>query len=197
MQMHAAVLRARCAGRHEYGGLRRRWGRFGRSWSPRSSGRPRSWRWIYTTHTWSWPRNWAPRTSWGRRRRCCHPGSEATRGGAQYALDITGVPAVIAGAIDALRPTGTIGLVGAGSRNLVIAPYALSAGKNVMGILEGNAVPQVFLPHLIELWRQGRFPFDKQQISAGATDEAGAVPLTPRAEQLHSPRGRPSAGPAR
>jgi aryl-alcohol dehydrogenase len=30
-----------------------------------------------------------------------------------------------------------------------------------MGILEGSAVPQVFIPTLIELWRQGRFPFDK------------------------------------
>ena len=30
-----------------------------------------------------------------------------------------------------------------------------------MGILEGDAVPQLFIPQLIQLWKQGRFPFDK------------------------------------
>ena len=84
-----------------------------------------------------------------------------TGGGARYALDTTGDPAVIAAAVDALRPTGTLGLVGAGSRDLVLRADALAAGKNLMGILEGDAVPQVFLPELIALWRQGRFPFDR------------------------------------
>jgi aryl-alcohol dehydrogenase len=31
-----------------------------------------------------------------------------------------------------------------------------------MGILEGDTVPHVFIPQLIDLWRQGRFPFDRQ-----------------------------------
>jgi aryl-alcohol dehydrogenase len=84
-----------------------------------------------------------------------------TGGGARYALDTTGVPAVIAAAVDALRPTGTLGLVGAGSRDLVLRADALAAGKHLMGILEGDAVPQVFVPELIALWRQGRFPFDR------------------------------------
>ena len=88
--------------------------------------------------------------------------------------DTTGVPEVVAGAIDALRPTGTIGLVGAGSRDLVLAPTALAAGKNVMGILEGDSVPQLFLPRLINLWRQGSFPFDKliQTYSLSEINEA-------------------------
>jgi len=85
----------------------------------------------------------------------------ATGDGAQYALDTTGVPEVITGAVEALRATGTLGLAGAGSREVVLAPSALSGGKNLMGILEGDAVPQVFLPRLISLWRQGRFPFDR------------------------------------
>jgi aryl-alcohol dehydrogenase len=44
---------------------------------------------------------------------------------------------------------------------LVIEPNLLAAGRNIMGILEGDAVPQVFIPQLIDLWRQGRFPFDR------------------------------------
>ncbi|MFF4430002.1 zinc-binding dehydrogenase [Streptomyces sp. NPDC001513] len=71
-----------------------------------------------------------------------------TRGGAQYALDTTGNPGVINTAIDVLRPTGTVGLVGAPSRPLTLPPSALAQGKNVRGILEGDAVPQLFIPQL-------------------------------------------------
>jgi aryl-alcohol dehydrogenase len=117
------------------------------------------------------------------------------RGGAQYALDTTGLPAVIAGAIDALRPTGTIGLVGAVSQDLVLAPAALAAGKKIVGILEGDAVPQVFLPQLIALWQQGRFPFDKlirtyplSAINEAERDAANGVTVKP----VLIPEGNPA-----
>jgi aryl-alcohol dehydrogenase len=84
-----------------------------------------------------------------------------TGGGAQYAFDTTGLPAVITTAINSLRPTGTCGLVGIGQGDLVLDPMALAGGRNLMGILEGDAVPQLFIPQLIQLWKQGRFPFDK------------------------------------
>jgi aryl-alcohol dehydrogenase len=84
-----------------------------------------------------------------------------TGDGVQYAFDTTGVPAVIATAVSSLRPTGTCGLVGVGQGNLVLDPFALAGGRNLMGILEGDAVPQLFIPQLIQLWKQGRFPFDK------------------------------------
>ncbi|MFT3851594.1 MAG: NAD(P)-dependent alcohol dehydrogenase [Ilumatobacteraceae bacterium] len=84
-----------------------------------------------------------------------------TGDGLQYAFDTTGVPDVILTAIGALRQTGTCGLVGVQIAPLEIAPNALAAGKNVMGILEGDAIPQVFIPELIALWRQGRFPFER------------------------------------
>ncbi|MFI5672864.1 NAD(P)-dependent alcohol dehydrogenase [Streptomyces sp. NPDC051704] len=86
---------------------------------------------------------------------------ELTRGGPQYALDTTGIPDVINTAIEALRPTGTVGLIGVPSRPLTLPPAALAQGKNVRGILEGDAVPQLFIPQLLELWQQGRFPFDR------------------------------------
>ena len=34
-------------------------------------------------------------------------------------------------------------------------------GRTVRGIIEGDSAPRVFIPQLIELWRAGRFPFDK------------------------------------
>jgi len=102
------------------------------------------------------------------------------------ALDTTGAPQVIASAIDSLRPTGTVGLVGAATRELVLAPAALAAGKNIMGILEGDAVPQLLLPRLIELWRQDRFPFDRlirtypfSEITAAEADAASGATIKP------------------
>jgi aryl-alcohol dehydrogenase len=84
-----------------------------------------------------------------------------TGDGVQYAFDTTGHPGVVLTAINALRPTGVCGLVGVQTAPLTIENNLLAAGRNVMGILEGDAVPQVFIPQLIELWRQGRFPFDR------------------------------------
>ena len=34
-------------------------------------------------------------------------------------------------------------------------------GKAIRGILEGESVPDIFIPQLIELNLQGRFPFEK------------------------------------
>ena len=34
-------------------------------------------------------------------------------------------------------------------------------GRGVRGIIEGDSVPDEFIPRLIELHRQGRFPFDR------------------------------------
>ncbi|GAA1720919.1 NAD(P)-dependent alcohol dehydrogenase [Fodinicola feengrottensis] len=84
-----------------------------------------------------------------------------TGSGTQFALDSTGVPAVIVNAITALRQTGTCGLLGVVKGDLILPASVLALGRNVKGILEGDAVPQVFLPKLIDLWQQGRFPFDR------------------------------------
>jgi aryl-alcohol dehydrogenase len=34
-------------------------------------------------------------------------------------------------------------------------------GLTIRGIVEGDADPQTFIPHLLDLHRQGKFPFDK------------------------------------
>jgi aryl-alcohol dehydrogenase len=37
----------------------------------------------------------------------------------------------------------------------------MASGKRIMGIVQGDSVPDVFIPYLLELHAQGRFPFDK------------------------------------
>jgi len=82
-------------------------------------------------------------------------------GGLDYTFDTTGLPAVMTGAVMALRPRGICGVVGVRGADFVLPPLSLEVGRTVIGIIEGDAVPQVFIPQMIALWRQGRFPFDK------------------------------------
>lgn len=51
-------------------------------------------------------------------------------------------------------------LVGAGFEPLTVFPPTL-AGKTITYVYEGDAVPHVFIPQLIRLWKQGVFPFDR------------------------------------
>lgn len=86
-----------------------------------------------------------------------------TGGGADYTLECTGVPAVLRMAVDALAIPGVCGVVGAAPFGAEVAldVNSLVAGRTVRGIIEGDAVPQRFIPELIALWREGRFPFDR------------------------------------
>jgi len=34
-------------------------------------------------------------------------------------------------------------------------------GRCLVGVIEGDSIPDVFIPKLLALYRQGRFPFDK------------------------------------
>jgi aryl-alcohol dehydrogenase len=61
-------------------------------------------------------------------------------------------------------PGGTCGLIGAppfGAEVSLDVNQMLALGSTLRGIVEGESVPDVFLPRLIELWRQGRFPVDR------------------------------------
>jgi aryl-alcohol dehydrogenase len=77
-------------------------------------------------------------------------------------LDTTGSPAVIAGAVEVLAPRGTCGLVGAaGNRQLTLPLSELTFGRRLMGIIEGDSVPKLFIPALLALHRKGQLPFDR------------------------------------
>lgn len=77
------------------------------------------------------------------------------------ALDTTGVPEVISAGIQALAQRGVLGLVAAQTGDLAVTPLDLAVGRSLTGILLGDAVPRRLIPHLADLWRQGRFPFDR------------------------------------
>jgi len=112
---------------------------------------------------------------------------EITGAGAQFALESTGRPEVLAQGIEALRPLGQIGVVGApqlGTTAQFDVNNLLLGGRTIRGIVEGDSVPSVFIPQLVELHRQGRFPFDKlvrfyelDQINEAARDSVAGGTL--------------------
>ncbi|MGP4017542.1 NAD(P)-dependent alcohol dehydrogenase [Saccharopolyspora sp. 5N708] len=84
----------------------------------------------------------------------------AWTGGVDFAFDTTGVSSVVATALASLRERGVCGLVGVGGE-LTLPPRALYGGRVLTYLMEGDAVPQFFIPQLIAFWQRGRFPFDR------------------------------------
>ncbi len=76
--------------------------------------------------------------------------------GVDYVLEITGDSTMHRLAVDAVKPKGTVALIAEPDRS-----ESLPGGRKVIGVIQGDAVPQRFIPKLIELYRAGRFPFDR------------------------------------
>ncbi|MGH9718958.1 MAG: NAD(P)-dependent alcohol dehydrogenase, partial [Bryobacteraceae bacterium] len=114
---------------------------------------------------------------------------EITGGGVDFSLEATGRPAVLRQAIDALAALGTCGIVGAaplGAEASFDINNVMLPGKRIRGILEGESVPDLFIPQLVELHAQGRFPFDKlvkfyslDQINQAAEDSEKGGTIKP------------------
>ena len=59
-------------------------------------------------------------------------------------------------AVRVLKPGGTAAMLsGEAGRD------GLPGGRRTIGVIQGDAVPQSFIPRLIRLHLQGRFPFDR------------------------------------
>ena len=88
---------------------------------------------------------------------------EITGGGVDYSLECAGIPQVFRQSVDALAIGGLCGLIG-------VAPMGVEAsldmqnilnGRAIRGIVEGDSNPDIFIPQLIDLYKQRRFPFDR------------------------------------
>lgn len=110
-------------------------------------------------------------------------------GGVDYAVDSTGRAEVLSQGIEALGSRGIMGVVGApplGTKAQFDINSLLLGGRSIRGIVEGDSVPQTFIPQLVELYMQGRFPFDKlvkfyplDEINQAAEDSLKGITLKP------------------
>lgn len=87
---------------------------------------------------------------------------EITRGGAHYAIDTSGVPDLVRKALACVRVMGTAVVLGVtGDLTINVQQELMGEAKSLIGIVEGDAVPKLFIPELMEYYKAGRFPFDK------------------------------------
>lgn len=85
-------------------------------------------------------------------------------GGVHHALDTTAIPTVIAQAMNSVLSGGTVGLIGIPSPEAAIPATLLDLlVKNVTlkPIVEGDANPRTFIPRMLDLQAQGKFPFER------------------------------------
>ena len=108
-----------------------------------------------------------------------------TGGGADFSVETTASPQVFRQAVDCLEQLGVCGLIGAAALGTE-ASFDMNTilfGRTIRGIIEGDSIPDVFIPQLLELHVQGRFPFDRlvrfydldEVNKAGEESESGEV----------------------
>lgn len=100
-----------------------------------------------------------------------------TGGFADNGIDTTANTHVIRTLVESVVVGGTIALIGVGrpGAELTLDYASLQAGRILRGVVEGDAVPQDFIPRLIELNRDGRFPFEKLVSTYAFADIQKAV----------------------
>ncbi len=88
---------------------------------------------------------------------------DMTGGGAEFSLECVGNPKVLRQAVDVLPRCGVCGLLGVvpPGTEVSLDMDLIMNGRTVMGILGGDAIADLFIPKLIDLYGQGRFPFDR------------------------------------
>lgn len=85
--------------------------------------------------------------------------------GVDYVLDTTGITATIEALIAVLGAGGICCLVGAfkdGAQAQAKIPLSPLLSKQVItGCIEGDALSSEFIPYLVKMYREGRFPIDR------------------------------------
>lgn len=83
--------------------------------------------------------------------------------GTRFSLETSALPAVLREAVDCLMPAGTCVLLGsarAGTEAAFVMPF-LQNGRTVRGVIQGDSLPQTFIPHLVDYILAGKFPVER------------------------------------
>ena len=88
-----------------------------------------------------------------------------------------------------MGPLGTCGLI-ANKSPAQTAPVkilgSMLRGRTIRGIVQGDSVPDIFIPRLVDFFMDGRFPFDRlvkfypfEQIAEALRDADSGVAIKP------------------
>ncbi|WP_029149639.1 NAD(P)-dependent alcohol dehydrogenase [Microbacterium indicum] len=94
---------------------------------------------------------------------------EITGDGASYAVDTTGAAPVLDQLIDATAMGAKLAFIAVSKPGTTIDATKVG-GKTIVGAIEGDSIPQNFIPELIALNKAGRFPFE-ELVTTYAFDE--------------------------
>lgn len=87
---------------------------------------------------------------------------EITDGGCDYAIDTSGNADFVKKMLGSVGFLGKGVILGAtGEVTFDIQNELMGDFKSLLGVVEGDAIPKLFIPKLIEYYKQGRFPIDK------------------------------------
>jgi aryl-alcohol dehydrogenase len=111
-----------------------------------------------------------------------------TEGGVRYVIEASGSPKSLSCGIKLLRTGGVLGLIGAPpiGTEIPLDVNFMIFNRTIRGIVQGYSDRQTFIPRLIELYRKGRFPFDKlirqydfNDINQAALDSDAGLTIKP------------------
>lgn len=86
---------------------------------------------------------------------------DITSRGADYCFDSTGSAEVARACINGLTNLGVYAVAGVNFGELTLDYMSLISSRTIKGVIEGDSVPQEFIPKLVQLNAEGKFPFDE------------------------------------
>ena len=89
---------------------------------------------------------------------------EITGGGANYSIEASGIPALALPALACLRREGMCilcSVTGPAEVSIPLEPLLMNPSVTLAGLTEGGSNPQVFIPKLVQFYKEGRLPVDK------------------------------------
>jgi aryl-alcohol dehydrogenase len=115
--------------------------------------------------------------------------------GVRCSIDTSALPGVLGEATEALMPAGTCVLLGSarkGTRASFEMPF-LQEGRVVRGAIQGDSLPNKFIPRLVDLIVEDKFPISKMMkfyeladINLAAKESSAGLAIKP---VLRMPRG--------
>lgn len=87
-----------------------------------------------------------------------------TDGGAHYSIEASGVPGLAISALACLRREGLCilnSVTGPVEVPIPLEPLLMNPSVTLAGLTEGGSNPQVFIPKLVQFYKEGRLPVDK------------------------------------
>jgi aryl-alcohol dehydrogenase len=118
----------------------------------------------------------------------------AGKAGVRYTLETSALPQVLREAIDCLMPAGECILVGSarnGTEASFEMPY-LQNGRTVRGVMQGESLPETFIPEMITHMQAGRMPIEKlvthyaiDDVNQAAADAIAGKTIKPLLKHRH------------